>query len=237
MNHAFVTGATGLLGNNLVRALLSRNIQVTALVRSAEKAKKQFGDLPVTCIEGNVCRPESYRHALKGCDALFHTAAYFRDSFKGGKHWQELYDTNVKGTADLLQSAWDAGIRRVVHTSSIAVLHGEQNQVIDESMSRDSEDKDDYYRSKILSEKVVRTFLEKHPEMFACFVLPGWMSGPGDIGPTSLGQFVLDYIEKKCPACCPRVLAWWMRATLLNMKLWPWSAVVVVNVILPPVGI
>ncbi|WP_416261339.1 SDR family oxidoreductase [Gibbsiella quercinecans] len=203
MNHAFVTGATGLLGNNLVRALLDRNIRVTALVRCAEKAKRQFANLPVTYVEGDLCHPESYRSALQGCDRLFHTAAYFRDSFKGGKHWQALYDTNIKGTADLLQLAWDAGIRRVVHTSSIAVLYGEQNQLIDESMSRDNKDKDDYYRSKILSEEVVSAFLEKHPDMFACFVLPGWMFGPGDIGPTSSGQFVIDYMQKKLPGVLP----------------------------------
>lgn len=203
MNHAFVTGATGLLGNNLVRALLAKKIKVTALVRSAEKAKKQFADLPVTYVEGDLCRPESYQRALQGCDALFHTAAYFRDSFKGGRHWQELYDTNVKGTADLLQSAWDAGIRRMVHTSSIAVLCGEKNQLIDESMSRSSKDKDDYYRSKILSEEVVRDFLKEHPDMFACFVLPGWMFGPGDIGPTSSGQFIMDYIGNKIPGVLP----------------------------------
>ncbi|MFV9064800.1 SDR family oxidoreductase [Serratia fonticola] len=203
MNHAFVTGATGLLGNNLVRALLERGIKVTALVRSAEKGRKQFADLPVSFIEGDLCHPESYLTSLQECDCLFHTAAYFRDSFKGGKHWQELYDTNVKGTADLLQLAWEAGIRRMVHTSSIAVLQGEKNQQIDESMSRANTDQDDYYRSKILSEDVVREFLDKHPQMFACFVLPGWMFGPGDIGPTASGQFVIDYMHQRLPGVLP----------------------------------
>lgn len=203
MNHAFVTGATGLLGNNLVRALLDKNIHVTALVRSHDKAQRQFADLPVRLIEGDICRPESYQAALSDCDVIFHTAAYFRDSFKGGTHWQALYDTNVTGTENLLQCAWNAGIRRLVHTSSIAVLYGEQNQLIDESMSRNSDDKDDYYRSKMLSEQVVRTFLEAHPEMFACFVLPGWMFGPRDIGPTSSGQFILDYMQRKLPGVMP----------------------------------
>ena len=203
MKHAFVTGATGLLGNNLVRALLAKNIEVTALVRSAEKAARQFPDVSLNWVEGDLCRPESYRAKLAECDCLFHTAAYFRDSLKGGKHWQALYDTNVKGTEDLLQAAYEAGIRRMVHTSSIAVLHGEQNQLIDETMSRPREDSDDYYRSKIMSEEVVNHFLDKHSDMFACFVLPGWMFGPGDIGPTSSGQFVMDYMQKKLPGVLP----------------------------------
>ncbi|MDO4232566.1 MAG: SDR family oxidoreductase [Lautropia sp.] len=203
MKHAFVTGATGLLGNNLVRALLERNVQVTALVRSRMKAETLFSGLPVTLVEGDICQPDSYRKALHGCDSLFHTAAFFRDNFKGGTHWPELHATNVKGTADLLEAAWHAGIRRMVHTSSIAVLHGEPNQLINESMSRQAAEADDYYRSKIESEEVVRLFLANHPEMFACFVLPGWMFGPGDLGPTSSGQFVLDFVQRKLPGVLP----------------------------------
>ena len=57
IRHAFVTGATGLLGNNLVRALLKENIQVTALVRSEEKARKQFADLPIQIVKGDILEP------------------------------------------------------------------------------------------------------------------------------------------------------------------------------------
>ncbi|MGT2907469.1 SDR family oxidoreductase [Streptococcus dentiloxodontae] len=197
IKHAFVTGATGLLGNNLVRALLNQGIKVTALVRSEEKAKIQFGNLPIRIVKGDILKPEEFRDNLTDCDTLFHTAAFFRDSHKGGKHWQELYDTNVTGTLNLLQTAYDAGIRQIVHTSSIAVLKGEPNQLIDETMSRDPNTKIEYYRSKILSEDAVRGFLAKHPDIFITFVLPGSMYGPGDMGPTSTGQLVLDYMQQK----------------------------------------
>lgn len=197
--HAFVTGATGLLGNNLVRALLEQGIKVTALVRSMEKAKLQFGDLPIQYVKGDILDPESYRSYLSDCDSLFHTAAFFRDNHKGGKHWQELYDTNITGTINLMQAAYDAGIRSIVHTSSIAVLKGERNQLIDETMSRDADTNLNYYRSKILSEKAVDDFLNKHPDLFICYVLPGSMYGPGDIGPTATGQLILDYMQQKLP--------------------------------------
>lgn len=203
MEYAFVTGATGLLGNNLVHALLKRNIKVKALVRSVEKAKKQFGNLPVEFIEGDMLNVDAFSYALQGCDALFHTAAYFRDSYKGGKHWQKLYDTNVTGTERLLQAAYAAGIRRAVHTSSIAVLKGNKDQLIDETMSRSETDADDYYLSKILSEQKIQDFLLQHPDMFIAMVLPGWMFGPGDIGPTSSGQFLLDFVEMKLPGVLP----------------------------------
>ena len=203
MEYAFVTGATGLLGNNLVRALLKRNIKVKALVRSIDKAKSQFGDLPVEFVEGDMLNVDAFSHALQGCDALFHTAAYFRDSYKGGRHGQTLYDTNVTGTERLLQAAYAAGIRRAVHTSSIAVLKGNRDQLIDETMSRREQEADDYYLSKIQAEQKVQAFLSQHPDMFIAIVLPGWMFGPGDIGPTSSGQFLLDFVGQKLPGVLP----------------------------------
>ena len=121
IKHAFVTGATGLLGGQIVRALVARNIEVSALVRSREKAAKMFGNLKINFVEGDILQPESYRAGLKGCDALFHTAAFFRDALKGGKHWQTLYDTNVVGTKNLLQVAYEQGVRRVVHTSCVII--------------------------------------------------------------------------------------------------------------------
>ncbi|WP_455924380.1 SDR family oxidoreductase [Pseudomonas putida] len=203
MECAFVTGATGLLGNNTVHTLLQRNIKVKALVRSVEKARKQFGDLPVEWIQGNLLEVEKFSQHLQGCDTLLHTAAYFRDSYKGGKHWQILYDTNVKATERLLAAAYKAGIRKAVHVSSIAVLQGGPDEVIDETMSRPEHGADDYYRSKILSEQVVHEFLRQHPDMSISMVLPGWMFGPGDIGPTSSGQFLLDFVQRKLPGVLP----------------------------------
>lgn len=109
----------------------------------------------------------------------------------------------MTGTERLLQAAYAAGIRRAVHTSSIAVLKGNKDQVIDETMSRSEQEADDYYLSKILSEQKVQQFLSQHPDMFIAMVLPGWMFGPGDIGPTSSGQFLLDFVGQKLPGVLP----------------------------------
>ena len=62
-------------------------------------------------------------------------------------------------------------------------------------MLRDESDADDYYRSKILAAREVERFLETHPDFWAAMVLPGWMHGPGDMGPTSAGQTVLDFAK------------------------------------------
>jgi len=200
---AFVTGATGLLGNNLVRLLIAKGVKVRALARSVEKARRQFGNLPVEIVQGDMDNVLAFEHALAGVDAIFHTAAFFRDNYKGGTHWDELYRINVMGTANLLNAAYAAGVRRFVHTSSIAVLHGPEGTTIDETMVRSVEDADDYYRSKILADREVGHFLESHPDFWAAMVLPGWMHGPGDMGPTSAGQMVLDFAKRKVPGIVP----------------------------------
>ena len=204
MRNAFVTGATGLLGNNLVRELVARGYCVKALVRSRAKGEQQFNDLPgVELVVGDMADIDAFAASLQGCDTVFHTAAFFRDNYKGGSHWEELEKINVAGTRDLLQQAYHAGIRRFVHTSSIAVLDGPPGTAIDETCLRAEADADDYYRSKILADLVVLAFLETHPQMHACMVLPGWMWGPGDMGPTSSGQLVNDVVNGKLPGLIP----------------------------------
>ena len=99
---AFVTGATGLLGNNLVRELVQRGHRVKALARSLSKAREQLGGLDIDLVEGDLTDVPAFKAALAGVDVLFHTAAFFRDSYKGGRHWDELYRVNVNGTEDLL---------------------------------------------------------------------------------------------------------------------------------------
>ncbi|BCH62006.1 oxidoreductase (plasmid) [Agrobacterium vitis] len=200
---AFVTGATGLLGNNLVRELIAEGWRVRALVRSPEKAARQFGGLDLEIIIGDMLNVAGFADALRGVDVVFHTAAYFRDSYKGGRHWDALQAANVEGVSALLEHAWNAGVRRFIHTSSVAVLRGDPGQIIDETMLRDERDADDYYRSKILADRVVLGFLDSHPDFWATMVLPGWMHGPGDIGPTSAGQTVLDVALERLPGVPP----------------------------------
>ena len=200
---ALVTGATGLLGSNLVRKLAEKGVTVRALARSKEKAEKQFGSLGLEIVVGDINDPQTFVDRLPGVDMVFHTAAYFRDNYKGGKHWDQLYTTNVVGTANFLQACYRAGIRRFVHISSTAILRGRPGEVADETTLRLESEADDYQRSKILSDQEVLKFLTAHPDFWAAFILPGWMHGPGDSGPTSAGQTVLDFLKRKMPGIPP----------------------------------
>src|SRR5512134_1184503 len=86
----FVTGSTGLLGNNLVRLLLDRGFDVAGLVRSPEKAKRMFGESKARFVKGDMLDVAGFASALDGCEALFHTAAYFREYYQPGDHAQAL---------------------------------------------------------------------------------------------------------------------------------------------------
>ncbi|MFT7579308.1 MAG: dihydroflavonol-4-reductase [Myxococcota bacterium] len=201
MTTAFVTGATGLLGANLVHTLVERGWTVRALVRSKDKAETQFGDLDVEVVEGDMARVSDFAEKLIGADVLFHTAAYFRDSYKGGSHWEKLYQINVTGTEDLMEAAWDSGVRRMVHISSTATVLPPPGRAGNEDDRRDTSDAhDDYFRSKVMSDLSVEAFMKQHPKFEVSFVLPGFMQGPRDLGPTSAGQMLLDFAHKRVPA-------------------------------------
>lgn len=200
---AFVTGSTGLLGNHLVRYLLAEGFRVRALARSKERAEAQFAGLPIEFVIGDMTNVSGFAEHLRGAEILFHTAAYFRDSFKGGNHRDELFRVNVDGTRDLLSHAYSAGIRRFVHTSSSSVLTGKAGQLIDETMPRPVGDAPDYPLSKIRADQEVALFLRNHSDASVCTVLPGWMVGPGDIGPTASGQLTLDFMRRKLPGVPP----------------------------------
>lgn len=201
---AIITGATGLLGNNLVREALTNGIKVKAIVRNIAKANAQFGNLEnLELIEGDMKTIDQLGAHFKNIDVVFHTAAYFRDSYKGGAHWDELFNTNVIGTQKLMQTAYENGVRNMIHVSSIATLAPIKDKPIKENMLRKEDEADDYYKSKILSDKAVLEFVEQHMDFKVSFVLPGWMHGPGDMGPTSAAQLVGDFLAQKLPAIPP----------------------------------
>ena len=188
---AFVTGSTGLLGSNLVRALLGNGAQVTALCRDEAKAGRVLpGDVRV--VQGDVCSvtmPQFLRQSSS--DVLFHCAAYYREYRQdGGDHWDHLERTNVRATANLLDAAEAAGLRRVVYVSSTGVFGPPtKGAEIDEDTGHADSTQNLYFRSKILAEREVQDWRKAH-DLSVVTILPGWMFGPWDEAPTAGGRFV-----------------------------------------------
>lgn len=197
----FVTGATGLLGGNLVRLLAQQGHTITALVRSPERAARQLGGLGVTFIKGDVADVATFAPALAGHDLLFHTAAYFREYYQIGDHWPRLKAINVDGTLALLRAAEASGVGKVVYASSSGVLG--KGDPADESTPPDRLVHENlYFRSKLLAEEQIAALLQTS-KVPVVLILPGWMWGPGDWAPTNSGQILIDFLNRKLPVGLP----------------------------------
>jgi dihydroflavonol-4-reductase len=197
---AFVTGGTGLLGQALIRALLEQGADVTALVRSRAKAAALLADLPVTLVEGDLREVAGFAPALDGCDVLFHTAAYFREYNQPGDHWAALKALNVDATLALLREAERRGVRRAIYTSSSGVIGAPPaGRLADEETPPDAYTWENlYFKSKLVAEEAIADFL-RQSSLPVVLILPGWMYGPADAGPTGAGQLVLDFLNRRLP--------------------------------------
>jgi dihydroflavonol-4-reductase len=197
----FVTGSTGFLGSNLVRALLERGYEVKALARNKHKAQKVLENLKLEIVEGDLENVPAFASALTDCDMLIHTAAYFREYYGPGNHWQTLEKLNVSATIELLAAAESHGIKRVIHTSSSGVIGMKANhQPGDENTPPDAKRLENlYFKSKLKADQAITEFL-KQSKLEVITVFPGWMHGPGDAAPTAAGQVVLDLLNRAIPA-------------------------------------
>ncbi len=196
---AFVTGATGLLGSNLCQLLKEQGWQVKGLVRSIDKAKRFLGSSAVELIQGDMENVPAFAQALKGVDVVFHTAAFFREYYQPGQHWEKMKRINVDATMELLQAAEARGVARTIFTSSSGVIQTYPNRAATETAPYSKfAQKNLYFKTKVLAEREIYRFLDTS-RMDVVMILPGWMMGPGDAAPTSAGQMVLDLLASKLP--------------------------------------
>lgn len=151
---SLVTGASGLIGGNIVRALLTDGHQVRCLVRSTSSQMTLEG-LPVETVTGDVLVREDISRAAHGCEVVFHAAAHFAYF---GKTAEELRQTAVGGTTTVLQAAHDAGVRRVVLTSSSVVFgHSLEPVALDErSVLSSASGEPPYVAAKLEQDQLAR---------------------------------------------------------------------------------
>ncbi len=193
---AFVTGGTGFIGGAVVRRLLEAGHEVRALVR-AESNTRQLDGLPVERVQGNLRDAESLRKGIVGCEWVFHVAALY--SF-WGQPWEDFYQVNVEGTRRVLEAARDAGVSRIVYTSSIAVLgFTEDRSPGTEDTPSTLADMIGYYkRSKFMAEEVARAMACQG--LPVVIVNPGAPVGVGDHKPTPTGKLIVDFLNGRMPA-------------------------------------
>ncbi len=193
---ALVTGATGFVGSAVARRLLREGHRVRVLARAGSD-RRNLQDLDVEVVEGDLTEPATLAPACAGCDALFHVAADYR---LWAPDPAELYRANVDGTRAMLDAAWQAGIARIVYTSSVATLGIPKDGTPgDEATPVSIGDMIGHYkRSKFLAEQVARDFAARG--LPVVIVNPSTPIGPRDVKPTPTGRIVRDAMLGRMPA-------------------------------------
>jgi dihydroflavonol-4-reductase len=171
----FVTGATGFLGGELVKQLVGRGHQVSALVRTPEKAAL-LKTLGVELHVGDITDAATLRAPMEGVDGVFHVAGWY----KVGKHDHHLAEqVNIHGTRNVLETARDLAIERIVYTSTVGVFGDTRGQLPDESYYAAGPFLTEYDRTKWVAHYDVAV-----PMMRAglplIIVMPSAIYGPGD---------------------------------------------------------
>ncbi len=183
-----LTGASGFVGSHVLTALLARGYRVRALVRGDWDAPED-----VVVVHGDLRSPGTLIAALRGCDAVVHTAALY--SFAPGDR-ATIAAVNVRGTAGILEAARIAGVERCVVTSSSAALApATASRPATESDWATADHGSSYHASKLAGE---RTALRAPIPVVT--VLPTAPVGPGDRRPTPTGRIVVDLLRGRMPA-------------------------------------
>jgi dihydroflavonol-4-reductase len=195
MNKTLVTGGTGFVGRALVVELLAAGREVRVLARRPDHLA--LAGLEVEVAQGDLLDPASLAAAVRGCQQVFHVAADYR-------LWvpdpQAMYAINVQGTKDLLAAAAEAGVTRMVYTSTVGTLGnpGNGNPGNEETPVSLDDMVGHYKRSKFLAEQAV---LEAGQEGFpVVLVHPSTPVGPWDSRPTPTGQMIIDFVKGRMPA-------------------------------------
>jgi dihydroflavonol-4-reductase len=192
-----VTGATGFVGSHVARQLVSAGHPVRILARKNSNLQPLDG-LSVERFEGDLRDAVSLERAMRGVRRVFHVAADYRLS---ARNPGELYESNVDGTRLLLEAARDAGVERIVYTSTVATmavpahdgaLPNEETRAVLQQMIGH------YKRSKFLAElEAIKAASAGVPVVI---VNPTAPVGPGDWKPTPTGRIIVDFLNGKMPA-------------------------------------
>jgi dihydroflavonol-4-reductase len=200
---SLVTGGTGFIGSHVVRVLLEQGVEVRVLHRPASDLSALEG-LDVERVTGDLADPATLRRAVTGTDLVFHLAADYRLAVPrpGGMH-----RTNVDGTVQMLQAASEAGVSRIVYTSSaVTVWCSGQTPGTEEDFVTPGECRSTYQLTKVLGEREAWEMIGKGAPI--TIVNPSTVIGPRDRRPTPTGRMIVDFLRGRLPAFLDAVMNW-----------------------------
>lgn len=200
MGKTLVTGATGFIGSAVVRELLAAGHAVRVLVRQTSDTRN-IDELDVERVQGDIRDVDAVQAALKGCDRLYHAAALYATWVPDPDIFHQV---NVEGTRNVLRAALEAGVERVVYTSTAGII----GKTADGSLPNEDtpfnlwEVSGPYVRTKHLAE--MEAFRMYHKEgLPVVAVNPTWPIGPHDVRPTPNGRTILDFLKRRLPGYMP----------------------------------
>jgi dihydroflavonol-4-reductase len=187
-----VLGATGFVGSAVMRELLKDGNDVKVVLRKSSNTAN-LDPFDVERVYADMTDTDSMKKALEDCDTLFITAAYFA-------HWapnpKKLYEVNVGGTKATLQAALEAGIEKVVYTSTNNTIGAHGAPPVDENEDFNQWDiDDDYSKSKYLAE--IEAYKYGARGVPIVIVNPTFVIGTNDVRPTPSGRMIIDVASGK----------------------------------------
>ncbi|HXM97935.1 MAG TPA: hopanoid-associated sugar epimerase [Candidatus Dormibacteraeota bacterium] len=189
-----VTGAAGFLGSHIARQLVARGETVRVLMRSSS-SNRAISDLSLEYVTGDLRDAGSLDRAMQGIDRVFHVAADYR---LWARKSQDIYDSNVGGTKNLLEAARRADVKQLVYTSTVATIAVDRPDLPTEATdAKLAEMIGHYKRSKWMAEQEVLDAAKAGlPVIIA---MPTTPVGPWDWKPTPTGKIILDFLNGKMP--------------------------------------
>jgi dihydroflavonol-4-reductase len=189
-----VTGAAGFLGSHVARQLVARGDRVRVLMRPSSN-NRAISDLSLDYVTGDLRDAASLERAMNGVKRVFHVAADYR---LWSKNPQEIYDSNVGGTKNLLAAAKNARIEQLIYTSTVATIAVDRPELPNEFTEAKLEEMIGHYkRSKWMAEReVLQAARDGAPAIVA---MPTTPVGPWDWKPTPTGKIILDFLNGKMP--------------------------------------
>jgi dihydroflavonol-4-reductase len=205
----FVTGASGFIGSNLVRELLTRGHRVKALLRAGADERALQG-LNFTRVTGDLSDRPLLQREMEGCDWCFHVAASYQLWMR---NYKPMYQANVEGTRNVLEAAGHAGCNKIVYTSTVGCIglpkkiHGKYTPSTESDIATLEQMTNDYKRSKFQAETIAFE-LHRKQGLPIIIVNPSAPVGPGDVKPTPTGQVIVDFLNRRMPAYLETGLNW-----------------------------
>jgi dihydroflavonol-4-reductase len=195
-----ITGASGHVGANLCRMLTGQGHEVKALIHISSRGLE---DLDLDCVHGDVTNEADLRRLCKGCETVFHLAAFISIRHKDSR----CDDVNTLSCIRLLSAARAEGVRRIIHFSSIhAFSQLPLDGVLDESRPLALSGNASYDRSKAYGHKIM---IEGSKDGLEVVVLnPTAIIGPNDFRPSLLGNAVIRFYKGRNPSLIPGGYDW-----------------------------